>query len=413
MPSVTFKPVCIASNRRKDGTYPVRIRVTYKGVSRRLATNLIARPGDLARSLAIKSPDIMRRANQLIARMQETLADLSPFDMEGWTVDRVVEHIRAALTAETFRLDFFAWADEYLGCKTATTRRAYDMALGALERFTGRRELDINDITRAMLLDFVAYIDAEPKMHFDPDTGEWTKTDKGKRPGAASRHLQKLAHIFNAAKFRYNDDDRILIPRSPFDGIPRDYGVSDGQDALPLEVMQRLILDTSADGVERVAVDAFVLSFATMGANLADLWVARPVSGVWEYRRQKTGAQMRLTVPAEVSGVIARMQQGPAGWWLPALHRIAGSKDLCTAKINAALRRWAERAEVPGFSFYAARHTWASLARNEAKIEKATVDECLTHRGDYQMADIYISRSWALLDEANRKVLDLLRWPGQ
>ena len=31
---VTFKPIVI--NKRKDGTWPVKIRVTFKGVSRRL-----------------------------------------------------------------------------------------------------------------------------------------------------------------------------------------------------------------------------------------------------------------------------------------------------------------------------------------------------------------------------------------
>lgn len=34
---ITFKPIVIPGNRRKDGTYPVKIRVTFKGKSRRLA----------------------------------------------------------------------------------------------------------------------------------------------------------------------------------------------------------------------------------------------------------------------------------------------------------------------------------------------------------------------------------------
>lgn len=101
MASVTFHPCCVASNRRKDGTYPVKIRVTFRGVSRRLPTTLVARPGDLTRSLHIKSPDIMSRANALIAQMQATLADLSPFVLEAWDVDRVVAHIRTALDGQS------------------------------------------------------------------------------------------------------------------------------------------------------------------------------------------------------------------------------------------------------------------------------------------------------------------------
>lgn len=50
---------------------------------------------------------------------------------------------------------------------------------------------------------------------------------------------------------------------------------------------------------------------------------------------------------------------------------------------NAALKRWAEREGVEPFTFYAARHTWASLARR-AGVEKATIDDALGHRGGFR-----------------------------
>lgn len=408
---VTFHPCVVSSNRRRDGTYPVKIRVTFKGVSRRLATNLVARPGDLTRSLHIKSPDILNRAQTLIASMQDTLADLSPFTIESWDVDRVISHIRGQLSGQDFRLDFFAFADRYLDCKTATTRRTYDMALGALFRFLGERRLDVNSITRALLLDFVKFVDAEPKMRINPRTGEYEATNKVKRPGTSSRHLMALEHIFNAAKLRYNDDDRVLIPRSPFDGIPRDYGERDGQKPLPLPVMRRLA-QAEAQGVERVALDAFLLSFATMGANMADLYAAPKFSGTeWRYCRKKITsrrAEMRVDIQPEVSAILGRMT-GRGRWWLNELHRIAGGgADICTAKVNAALKRIAAREGLEPFTFYAARKSWATYARNICKIEKATIDEALAHKGDYATADIYIAKSWTHLNEANKEVLALL-----
>lgn len=414
MSSVTFHAVVISSNKRRDGTYPVKIRVTFKGVSRRLPTTLIARPSDLTRSLHIKSADITSKANELIARMQGVLSEVSQFVLEEWDVDRAVAFIRSRMQEQTFRLDFFQFADGYLNNKTPSTRRAYDMALGAMQRFLGKRSLEVNDITKRMLMEFVEYIDAEPKIHYDPRTKEWKKTEDKKGVGAASRHLMKLAHIFNAAKTKYNDDDKVLIPRSPFDGIPRNYGQSEGQKALPVEVLQTII-NADAEGWERIALDAFVVSFGLMGANLADLYSARKFSGeVWEYRRQKTsrrradGARMRVTIPAQIRPYLKRLETG-AEWWLGELHR-AGSKDLCTAKINAALKRWAGRAGIDPFTFYAARKSWATLARR-AGVEKATIDECLAHKGDFAIADIYIEKSWELLDAANARTLSTLQFP--
>ena len=413
MSSVTFHAVCPPSNKRKDGTCPVKIRVTFKGLHRYLATTLIARPGDLTRSLHIKSPDINARAADLIARMQDTLADVSPFALEEWDVDVVVSHIRARMTEQTFRLDFFVWADGYLTAKTATTRRAYTMALAALERFLGRRSLDVNALTRSLLLDFVAFIDDEPKMHYDPRTGEYVRTDARKGVGAASRHLMKLEHIFNAAKMKYNDDDRVLIPRSPFDGIPRNYGEPEGEKPLPLEVMQRILDETEAQGVERVALDVFILSFSTMGANLEDLYAAPKFSGTeWLYCRKKITsrrAEMHVTLQPEVLTICKRLE-GRGPWWLNVLHRIAGRAENATPKVNAGLKRWAEKRGVRPFTFYAARKSWATYARNLAGVEKATIDEALAHKGDYALADIYIAKSWDHLNAANKKVLALLRW---
>lgn len=416
---ITFKAIVIPGNRLKDGTYPVKVRVTFKGVSRRLPTTLYATSNDLTRSLKIKSADILNRTDGLIADMRDAVKDVSPFDLDNWDVDKVVAHIRKKLTADTFRLDFFEWSERYLVCKTPVTRRAYDNALNTFERFLGERKIDVNDITRSMLLDFVDFVDSQPKIYYDHKTGERKpcKVEKIAR-ASSSRHLMKLQHLYNASKDRYNDEDsgRIVIPRSPFNTITKVFPASQGQKNLGAELMQRIINAQTADPMERIALDAFVLSFGLMGANMADLYNAVPFTGQWVYNRQKVAtrradkAEMRVDIPEVLAPYIERLQGSGRGWWLPALHRVGKDKDICTAKVNRALKRWCEKNEIQPFTFYSARHTWGSLARNSARIEKALVDECLCHKGDFALADIYIERDYALINEANRKVLDLFQW---
>ena len=56
--------------------------------------------------------------------------------------------------------------------------------------------------------------------------------------------------------------------------------------------------------------------------------------------------------------------------------------------------------------FYAARHTWAPLARNKVKIEKSLIHEALNHVDEkMKITDVYIEKDWAQINEANRKVL--------
>lgn len=414
---VTFKPVITPSRKRADGTWPVSIRVYFNGGIRRLPTNLIARASDLTRSGALKSPSILNKADELIRRMRATISHFTVFDLEDKDVDWVVSQIRNSFAGEHFNLDFFDFADEWILTKEPSTRRSYTTALSALERYLGKRQLDVNDISKAMLLQFVDRIEYEPKMHYSYKTGKTTKGKTQKAEGASSRHLMKLAAIFQAAKDRYNDEDSgvILIPRSPFSTIKRRYPQSKGQRSIGQDVMQRIISAQVDTQLEREALDIFVVSFCLMGANLTDLYYAVPPKGdVWEYQRQKTrtrradGAPMQVALPAEISPYIARLQDGPEGWWLPALHRI-GRKDVCTAKVNAALKKWCKSAGVPEFTFYAARHTWATLARKWG-VEKATIDECLAHKGDYGVTDIYLEKDWDLLARANRVVLSHFDW---
>ena len=414
---ITFKAIIIPGNRRKDGTYPVNIRVTFKGKVRRLPTTLVCTPGDLTRTLKIKNATLLNKSDALIARMRESVKDLSPFDLETQDVDWVVRHIKDSLTREDFHLDFFEWSDRYILTKGESTRRAYTCALNTLERFIGKRYLDINDISRSLLLEFMDKVDGEKKMHYNVKTGqvEESKADKIPR-GASTRHLAKLEHLFNAAKEKYNDEDsgRILIPRSPFSKITKVYPVSNGQSNLGQDLMQRIISSQVDNDVMRTALDMFIVSFGLMGANMADLYFAKPVQEEWIYNRQKTSsrradrAEMRVAIPEQLKPYLERIK-GKGGWWLNRLHEFASSKDFATARVNRCLKKWCEDNEVEVFTFYAARHTWASLARKEG-VDKSTIDDCLGHKGSFQVADIYAEKAWGLIREANRKVLELFTW---
>lgn len=414
---ITFKAIIIPGNRRKDGTYPVNIRVTFKGKTRRLATTLVCTSADLTRTLKIKNATILNKSDALIGRMRDAVKDLSPFDLENEDVDWVVRHIKDSLTQEAFHLDFFEWSDRYIQGKTPTTRRAYTSALNALERYLGKRAIDINDISRPLLLEFMEMVDAEKKMHFNVKTGQLEESKAERIPrGVSTRHLAKLEHMFNAAKEKYNDEDsgRILIPRSPFSKIAKVYPVSIGQSNLGKDLMQRIISYQVDNEVMRTALDLFIVSFGLMGANMADLYYAKPVQEEWIYNRQKTmfrradRAEIRVSVPGQLKPYLERLK-GQGGWWLNGLRRFASSKDFATARVNRCLKKWCEDNGVEVFTFYAARHTWASLARKEG-VDKSTIDDALGHRGTFQEADRYAEKAWDLIQEANQKVLELFTW---
>lgn len=416
---ITFKAIVIPNNRRKDGTYPVKIRVTFKGVTRRLPTTMVCTASDLTRSLKIKNADILNKSDELIGQMRKVAMGLSPFDLENHDVDWVVDRIKQVLKGESFRLDFFEWADRAIEEKAETTRKSYITALNSFEMFLGTRSIDINDITRTLLLQYVEWCNKQPKMTYCPKTGSFKPSSKARiNNRQASVNCIMLAHIFEKARDRYNDEDtgKILIPRQPFSKIEKTIPPSrGGQKNLGRDLMQRIISYETDDPVMRIALDVFIVSFGMMGSNMADLYGAEPFrSDTWEYNRSKTKnrrkdkSEMRVDLPEELLPHVARLR-GKGPWWLNELHHLKSNKDDCTRKVNECLTKWCEANEVARFTFYAARHTWASLAR-KAGVEKATIDECLAHKGMFDMADIYAERDWEGMQKANRKVLDMFQW---
>ena len=167
----------------------------------------------------------------------------------------------------------------------------------------------------------------------------------------------------------------------------------------------------------RIALDAFIVSFALMGANLADMYAAAPVQGdKWVYKRIKTtkrrsdGAEMKVTIFPELQPYIDRLQEGDDNeWWLPELHRIGTKKHTCNEKINDNLRKWQTDNGVEDFTFYAARHSWATIARSLG-VDLAAVNDCLCHKDNLEMGRRYAPLTWEQKNDINRKVIDAFVW---
>lgn len=396
---ITFKPCC--NYRRRDGSYAVRIRVTFSRQSRYITTTLTAYPEQLTRSGKIRDGALLASCDALIRQMRDAVADLNPFALEGRDVDWVVDYIRQKMAGTSFHLDFFQWADSWLEGKSARTAGVYRTAVNSFARYLGKRAIDINDITRPMMQDFIR--DAE---------GDGSRRRRG--AGANARQAILLGAIFRAARNTYNDGDAVNIPRAPFEGLELRLPPSNGQKALDIQTMQRIISARSDDPRVAVALAAFVVSFGTMGANFEDLRQAVKFKGtVWVYERAKTRtrradrARMQVEIDARLAPVLAVLE-GAGHWWLPALHRFSDSRQMQRA-VNVALKEWAVSEGLPPFTFYAARHSWATIGRSIG-VEKATVDEGLAHIGDFKVADIYAERNWERINSANRRVLDLFNW---
>lgn len=419
---VTFTPMIVPSQRKADGTYNVKIRVTYKRMSRRIATNITAYPNDVTSTHKLRDGEARDSANEIVKRMRDSLKGLDLFALRQMSVDDVIRYIDNKNTSGNggFDLDFIKYGRKVAATK-GTGGKAYNSALNCILRFTKGKPLFISDINVRFLRTFEDFIRNEPKMASSFHTGEVREASSGKIKGdcrAVSMYLSAIRHIFNKAKEEFNEPDLGLyrISSDPFEyySIPKPPAPKRRNKSK--DFIQKLINSVSlAKGSERAALEVFLLSFALEGMNLADIFSCAPAKKGWIiYNRQKTArrrmdsAEHHVFIPKEIQPIVEKYKDND-GIHMFSFHRKYKDFNSFTNHSNTSLRRWRDRVNVEEFTMYSARHSWASLAR-KCKVEMATIDKCLAHVGNFKIADVYTEPNWDLYTEANNKVLALFDW---
>lgn len=79
--------------------------------------------------------------------------------------------------------------------------------------------------------------------------------------------------------------------------------------------------------------------------------------------------------------------------------------------INKLLKEIGKIIGVEDLQFYAARHSWGTFARNNAKVDMYTVHTALNHvDADMKVTDIYIKKDNTIIEDANKAVLALFNF---
>lgn len=408
-------------NKRKDGTYNVRIRLTHNRQIRRLSTNLFATSEDLTKGLKLKNEHIAEQGRELIRKCRATCNNLGS-EILAMPIEMLTEKIRQALEGgEVFRLDFIEFSESAIKDMSPGNAMIYRSAVNILRRFISRDSLDISEIDTGFLERFEAYIASEPsKRGANRKEGEATK---GKGARAVSLYLSRIRALYKLAQKKYNDPDgRVVnIPYSPFENFKIKGTPATRKRAIEKEMIQAIIdLPYKGEGrnTYNLAKDCFLLSFMFIGMNSADLYDLPPHKYMQViYNRKKTAtrredlAEMRIHVEP-CAGAFLEKYRDPLGECMFDFSRHYSNFKSFNKAINKGLKKIGEDIGVNDLTFYVARHSWATIARSrQVGIDKATVHEALNHVDkDMRITDIYIDKDWSVIWEANKKVLALFDW---
>lgn len=397
---------------RKDGQRKVVFNLSHRGGRKRIPVDIELSPaemtkdkyGNLKVKSATKSLEIDREMQRYNEKLHQILKDNIGIDL---TVEDIYQRLIKKDSPQ--EIEFFSFADRWLERSDIKGKKNYITMLNSLEKHIGVRCLPFSSITYPFLCSYSDSLKDKPR--------------------AQSLYLGGIRHIYKQAMLEYNTDTKMVLSPMLFERFKVPKQQLKGQRAIELEHLKRII-SYSGTGRAGLARDCFVLSFLTMGMNSADMYDkdAKMKNGRICYHRKKVRdrrtdeAYIEVDVLPQTTSIV-RKYKGKSRLF-DFYTRYADEAQFNRA-INVGLNKVEEdinneitkdnkkrKEKIPliqNLQFYQARHTWASIARNDLHIDKYTVNDALCHVDkEMRVTDLYIKKDFTLVNEANKKVVDFV-----
>lgn len=401
-----------------DGTYNVKVRFIKDKKVKRVSTDLFATDSDLTSDLKLKEESIVKQEADRLVLHYRTMVNSLHFDSENCDVSEIVNRLLCKEEAEK-PIDFIAFSKKWISETTIKGKDNYTTALNSFIRFLGKEELEIKKITVDLLEQYRDYIINVRNERVKALQAEGKRVPSNR---CLSLYLMSLRHLYGEAQRFYNKPDKGLmrIPHTPFEyfKIPkqeatRKRAVTPQQIkaiwSLPYQNIHKGVKHTCRPDL---AKDCFILSFCLMGINSADLYNATLLrDNRLVYCRTKTKerrldkAKMEVVVPDMVLPIIEKYRD-TTGQRLFRFYKDYRDHKAFNKAINKGLKEIGDQLNIDDLEFYAARHSWATIALNKCGIDKYTVHAALNHVDEsMRVTDIYIERDFVNENKANAKVV--------
>lgn len=415
---LTIKAEVQQDKQRSDGTYNVKMRFTLDRKVKRLSTNLFVTPQDLTKSFKFKENTFIKKEIDCLVFYYREQCEKLHLDQNKYTLEEIISFLNGE-QEKLQTIDFIKFSREWIASTTIKGAPNYTSAINALVRFIGKEELDVNLITSDFLEQFKTFLNNERDIRIKKLIFQRKRVPSNR---SLSLYLLSIKKLFNEAKKKYNKKERnlILIPNSPFEDFQIPKQEATRKRAIPTDIIKKVWKLPYKDikkGYKstcryNLAKDCFILSFCLMGINSADLYNATEMKGsTIIYNRTKTkdrrldNAKMMVDIPTMIQPIIDKYRD-KTGKRLFNFYQYYCDEKGFNKAINYGLKEIGSILGIDDLEYYAARHSWATIALNKVGIDKYIVHAALNHIDEsMRVTDIYIERDFVNENKANAKVV--------
>lgn len=374
--------------KKKDDTFNVKIIVTYKGKRKMLPTTYYLHKDEITKKGKIKDQRVLDGVNEIIFNYRRKINNMG---IEFG--DKSLDYIVGRLKADKDDCEFFSFLDKISKDKKSKTRGNYKYVGRLIEEYVG------SDTLNMKLMDYAFFVSFEKHI------------SKKMAIGTVSLVMNYLKSIYRAAVVYYNDDNNQVLPQYVLTAYKPPKSLSIKKRAISIEKIREIKdLKHRSSKIEETR-DIFILSFCLMGMNLVDIFNCPKCGDVIKYNRTKTkdarGDQsyIEIEIDERVKPIIDRHRGTRT------MFNFCEKYKTYTSFYTTLAKRMVKIGDLIGedITFYTARHSFATISYNECGIDKYTVHQMLNHVDtNTKITDVYIKKSFKNINEANRKLLDLL-----
>lgn len=415
--AITIKAMVQKHRKRSDGTFNVKIRITLNRKHTYIPTEHYISVKQLSKDLNnIKDDFIMEELNIELAKLRKEISKLGA-KVNNYDVKQLGEYLQEKRNpTKSSEIDFIKFSEGVIQQMKDDKRdsyRNYQSAVNNLKFFIERDSLNITEFTSRFLRKYEHHLN--------------NKDGIGSR--GIELNMASLRSLFNQARKEYNDEDTgdIKIAHYPFNSykIPK----ADQAEQRSLSIFQVLsIIDykytlSSKHAImtesprPELARDVYTLSFLLVGINTIDLYNLDKIDkkGRITYNRSKTKdrrqdkAEISIKVPKEALPLIKKYADPTKKRLFNFYQRYSTSQGFNLA-VNKGLKIVGKSIGVDNLDYYSARHSWATIARNDCDVSVDDIALSLNHSSisSSKVTDRYIRKDWSRIDEANNKVLKFM-----
>lgn len=366
---------------RKDKKMRITIILCVGNTKKRIKTGFFVTQADLNRKGKVRNDSpVYKKIREAAFKVEKEYSALDTF-LTGETLSAsdAMDLMRRS-TIPTF----FEYAREWMSKATMRGKVNYQTAINSFRAFV-KKDIPFSMFSHGLLKDYLFTL---------KDTSQ-----------AKTLYMVCIRRIYKDAEKDY--DIR------PFSSFKLDIPTQQKRRsrAIDIETIRKVFTYDGKYKSAQLARDCAMMSFCLCGTNSVDLFYAPPIKGnIFAYDRTKTksrridDAHIEIDIHPRITDLI-RKYKGTAHAFV--FFNKYSNYDVFNRAVNLGLKKLQEELGLEKFTFYAFRHSWATIARNDLRIDKWTVHEALNHSGDNTaIDDIYIKKDFRNINEANRKVID-------